>query len=267
MADDSTSISSPETIRRFSKHQAKSSREGGLFLNNQDRIKLSHASLENTMLANRTEAKNADSENPKEPPMNDQLFNQQHPAPTGKMPGQPEFNEETPSEDEQNQYEQFVTKAVSFMGKNAGQLVATMNDKDKPVYESVGALTVKVGKMVLGSAKAAGAEISPDIIHASGEEIVEHLMEMGDAAGIFPFDSDSEEYEMAMNMSFLHAAEIVGNETLQSPEYTPELKEEAGDFYAQQVAGEVQRGEVPEGFHDDIANNKAAGMQQAMKGG
>ncbi len=196
----------------------------------------------------------------------EELFNQQHPAPTGKMPGAPEFNEETPSDGEQKQYDQFVTKAIGFMGENAGQLVASMNDRQKSVYENVGALTVKVGKLVLGSAKAAGEEIGPDVLHAAGQEIVEHLMEMGDAAGIFPFDSDSEEYDQAMAMSFLHAAEIVGNETLQGPEYTPELKEEAGNFYAQQVAGEVQRGEAPEGFHEDIANSSAAATRRAIGG-
>jgi len=196
----------------------------------------------------------------------DELFNQQHPAPTGKMPGQPEFDEEAPGEGEQDQYDQFVTKAIVFMSKNATKLVASMNDKNKPVYENVGALTVKVGKMILGSAKAASQEIGPDVIHAAGQEIVEHLMDMGDAAGIFPFDSDSEEYDQVMAMSFLHAAELVGNETLQSPEYTPALKEEASDFYAQQVAGEVQRGEVAEGFHEGIANNMAAAAQRGTGG-
>ena len=58
------SITSPETIRRIAKHQAQSSREGGLFLSNKDRIKLSHASIENTMLANRVEAQTTDSNNP-----------------------------------------------------------------------------------------------------------------------------------------------------------------------------------------------------------
>ena len=41
------------TTRLIAKHQAQSSREGGLFLSNKDRIKLSVASVENTRLANR----------------------------------------------------------------------------------------------------------------------------------------------------------------------------------------------------------------------
>jgi hypothetical protein len=46
-------MSESNTTRRIARHQARSSREGGLFLNHSDRIKLSHASLKNTMLANR----------------------------------------------------------------------------------------------------------------------------------------------------------------------------------------------------------------------
>lgn len=51
-----------ETTRLVAKHQAQSSREGGLFLNNQDRIKLSVASVKNTMLANRQALKESGAE-------------------------------------------------------------------------------------------------------------------------------------------------------------------------------------------------------------
>lgn len=177
----------------------------------------------------------------------EQLFNEQRqaPTPTGKMPGQPEFDEEMPTEDEQKQYDQFVNRALDFMGQKPEPLVATMNDKNKPVHENVGELAVKIGKMVMGSAKAAKQEITPDVIHAAGQEIVEHLMELGDAAGIFPFNMESDEFEQEQAMSFAHAANIAANELMESPEYTPEMQEEAGNFMAQGVAREVQSGESP----------------------
>ena len=119
----------------------------------------------------------------------EELFNQQHPAPTGQMPGQQtEFNEEAPGPGEQDAYDQFVNKAIDFISKKPDQIVAGMNNKEKPVYENVGAMVVKIGQMVMQSAKAAQAEIGPDVIHAAGQEITEHLMELGDAAGIFPFE-------------------------------------------------------------------------------
>ncbi len=49
--------SKSEQIRGIADGQAETSRGGGLFLSNQDRIKLSHASIENTMLANKEAAK------------------------------------------------------------------------------------------------------------------------------------------------------------------------------------------------------------------
>jgi len=187
----------------------------------------------------------------------EELFNQKHPVPTGKMPGQPEFNEEEPGPGEQDQYTQFVTRAIDFIGQNAEQMVASINDKDRPVHENVGEMVVKVGKMVMGSADAAGEQLGPDVIHAAGQEITEHLMELGDAAGIFPFEQESEEYEQVQAMAFMYAAEVAGKQTLNSPEYTPELKEEAGNFYAQQVAGEVQRGEAS----PEILQGLPGGMQ------
>lgn len=194
------------------------------------------------------------------------LFDGEHPTPTGKMPGAPEFNEEEPSGDEQAQYDQFVNRALDFMGKQAQQISASMNDKSQPVYKVVGAMTVKIGKMILSTAKAAGQEIGPDVLHAAGQEITEHLMELGDNAGIFPFEQSSDEYDEVQAMAFMHANEIVGNELINSEEYTPEMKDDAGNFYAQQVAGEVERGEAPAGFHDEIIGNMAS-ARQGIPGG
>jgi len=58
--------SKAEVTRRIAKAQAELSRSkgrGALGLTNKDKIKLSQASLENTMLANRQEAQNTDSNN------------------------------------------------------------------------------------------------------------------------------------------------------------------------------------------------------------
>jgi hypothetical protein len=60
--------SKAEVTRRVAKAQAELSRSkggGALGLTNKDKIKLSHASLENTMLANRQEAQNTNSNNKK----------------------------------------------------------------------------------------------------------------------------------------------------------------------------------------------------------
>lgn len=217
--------------------------------------------------------------------MPQELFNQQSPPPgaaaqgpppgpvagqtmpTGVMPGAPEFNEEEPSPEEQGQYEQFVTKAIGFMAKNKMELVASMNNNQKPVHENVGELAVKIGKGIHGMASSAGEELGMDVIQAAGAEIIEHLMEMGTAAKIFPFDEESDQYDQEQSMALLHAEKVVGDELINSPKYTPEMQEEAQNFYAQQVAGEVQRGEVPEGFHENLGNQVAGGVRKAIQGG
>lgn len=174
----------------------------------------------------------------------EELFNQQHPAPTGKMPGQPEFNEEEASPEEQAQYDQFVNLALNFMAKSPDKVAASMNDKSRPVHENVGAMAVQIGEMVLGSAKSGGVEPSGEILHAAGAEIVEHLMELGDAAGIWPFEQSDDQYDEEQSMALLHAAKVAGEALLQSPQYDDAMKEEAGNMLARGVADEVQRGEV-----------------------
>ena len=179
-------------------------------------------------------------------------------TPTGQMPGTPEFSEEVPTEEEQAQYDQFTIRALDFIGQFPREHVATLNNKDKPAYESVGELTYKIAKGVEAQAQAAGVKPSADVMFAAGEEIVMALMELGEAAGIFPFSQDSSEYDDVQAMAYAHAANVAANEFMQSPQYTPEVKDEAGSFFAQQVAQERSRGEVPDQFFDDIGNARAA---------
>jgi hypothetical protein len=177
--------------------------------------------------------------------MAEELFNQQRAAPTGVMPGQPEFDEETPTPQEQGQYDQFVNLALKFMKDNLKKVVASMNDKQRPVYENVGRMALQIGKMVNATAQASGEKLGGEVVHAAGAEIVEHLMEAGDAAGIWPFEQNDNEYDEQQAMGLNYALELAGNEMLQSPEYNEQVKDEAGNVIARGVAEEVQRGEVP----------------------
>lgn len=163
-------------------------------------------------------------------------------APTGVMPGQPEFDEEEATPEEQAQYSQFVNLALQFMAKSPDKVAASMNDKQRPVHENVGEMAVKIGEMVMGSAKAGGVEPSGEVLHAAGAEIVEHLMELGDAAGIWPFEQESDEYDEVQSMAFLHAAKVAGEGVLKSPQYDDQMKEDAGNMIARGVAEEAQGG-------------------------
>lgn len=189
------------------------------------------------------------------------------PMPTGVMPGQPEFNEVEVSEEEQGQYDQFVSKSLDFMGQNPTEMVAAMNNGQKPVAENVGGLAVKIGQGVYDMAKSSGVDLSMEVLQAGGAEIVEHLMELGEASGIFPFDQESDQYDEVQAMALLHAQKVVGEGLINSPQYNAGMQEDAQNFYAQQVSGEVQRGEAPENFHENIGNQVAGGVRKAIQGG
>lgn len=189
-----------------------------------------------------------------------------YPTPTGLMPGQTEFNEEEATPEEQAQYDQLVNKALDFMGKNASQILAGINDKSKPVHENVGEAALQMGMNIKGQASAAGVEISPDVLLGAGAEIIAHLMELADAGGILPFEADSDEYDQELSMALLHATKLAGDEFLKGPGNTPEAQEEAGNFIAQGVAKEVQAGEVDPSFHENIANNEVNKTAKMMGG-
>lgn len=186
--------------------------------------------------------------------------------PSGVMPGHPEFNEEEPSEQEQVDYDQVVTKALDYMSKNTEQTLAHINNKNKPVHENVGEMAVKIVTTVEGQAKAAGAELGMDVLAAAGEEVIEHLMELGDAGGIFPFKHESDKYDEVQAMALLHAAKIVGEKLIGSPQYTPEMKEEAGNAFAQGLAQEQPQGGGDPSIIDNIGNTVAQGNTRAIEG-
>lgn len=198
----------------------------------------------------------------------DQLPGQSAPTgvPLGVDASELEFDEEAVTDAEQADYDQFVIKAQEFIASSAPNIVGSMNDKKKPVYQNVGAMALKIAHMVEGSAKASGAEISPDVVFHGGAEIVEMLMELGDAGGVWPFDQDSNEYEESSAMALMHGAELAAKETMESPGYD-QMKEEAGSFMAQQIAGEQQRGEVAPGFFEGLESQVANGVNRAVNGG
>jgi hypothetical protein len=183
----------------------------------------------------------------------------------GGDPSELEFNEEAVSDEEQSIYQQFVMQALSFMTKKPKEVVAQMNNRQKPVYQNVGRTALMIAQGVEKTAQAAGQQISPEIMMAAGEEIVEHLMELGSVAGIWPFKEDSPEYEEAMNMGLMHGAELAGKEILAGPNAAA-MTEEAGTVLAQQVAEEHKRGETPEGFFEGLQSQVAGGVKRAVNG-
>jgi hypothetical protein len=190
--------------------------------------------------------------------------------PTGLAPGADpsmlEYDEEAVTPEEQRTYDQFVRKAQAYMTKSADKVVAQMNNRQMPVYQNVGKTALMIAQSVAKNAKAAGQEISPEVMHGAGQEVVVMLMDLGDAAGIFPFKADSQEFDEASAMAFMYGAELVGKQLLKGPDAAKHT-EEAGNFYASQIAGEQQRGEVDPKFWEQLQGGVAGGVKRALGAG
>lgn len=159
------------------------------------------------------------------------------------------LNEETVGDDEQGQYEQFVVNALKFIHGPEGRdvVIDHMNQKDLSVPEAVGRTAAFIAMRVSESAKAQGAELSPDAVFHAGTEIVEELMEVGARARILPIDwpgGDEEpppETQELIEQAFAIGVHEYGKQFVQTEEGQA-LAGEAGTFYAQQVAKEADAG-------------------------
>lgn len=174
---------------------------------------------------------------------------------TGNTPNGPlpEYDEEAVTPEEQAQYDQFVLRAQEFLTKEPGVVIDYLNNKNRPVFENVGRAALMVAEQVSGTARQRGVELSPEVMMAGGEEIVGMLMEMGDAAKIFPFKQKDKEYDEVMAMGYMHAAELAGKQMLQSPD-ADRYSMEAQAVLGQQIAAEEERGEVDPRFWQGLQN-------------
>ena len=183
----------------------------------------------------------------------------------GKDPAMLEYDEEAVTPEEQEIYTKFVKKAQEYITKSPERVVDQMNNRKKPVFQNVGKTGLMIAQGVAKSASASGAEITPDIMHHGGIQIIELLMELGNAAGIFPFKQESNEYDEAQSMAFMHGNELAAKGVLAGPD-AAKRTEEAGNFMAMQIAGEQERGEVDPGFFDGLQNQVATGVNRAING-
>lgn len=175
--------------------------------------------------------------------------------PTGMDPGvdpaqvAAEADSETPTAEEQQLYDKFVTRAIAFIhGKETeGSVLQMLNQKDAPVHENVGRAAAKIVQMVQQSAESAGQKLPDSVVYGAGQEIVADLLETGTEAKIFPLDVDSKEYDQALELSFLEAVKAYGEDLLAGPD-GEQLSQQAQEGYVREVAGEADRGEIDPAF-------------------
>jgi hypothetical protein len=167
------------------------------------------------------------------------------PRPSGLPPGfEPgsfdHIDANTVSPEEQAQYDQFVVKALDLIHgpKTQKAVLEQINQKDMPVYQAVGRVAAMMAMTLEQQAKASGVELSGDVIfHAAKDYIIPEIFTIGEAAKILPKSKD----DTQMNMAFLEAQKVYGEHLLQGPNAS-KISSDAQDFYAQNVASEMDAG-------------------------
>ena len=177
--------------------------------------------------------------------------------PTGEGPNgpPPEYDPTEVSPEEQANYEQLVLKAQESIMSNVGGVIDQMNRPDKPVYESVGKTGLMILQQVEQLAKAKGVEIDAEMMVTAGQDVVNMLMDVVDAAGIWPFKADSEEAEETAIMALYHGVELGGNQALGGAG-GPQLQEDAGGLMAREVDKEREAGTLHPQFEETVKLNR-----------
>lgn len=194
-------------------------------------------------------------------------------GPDGSIPSDDPLNEEAVSPEEQEQYEQFVVRALQFIHgpETRDAIIDHLNQTDISVPEAVGRTAAFVAQRIVETAKAAGAELSPDVVFHAGTEVVEELFEVGSRAGVLPVEwpetaSDQEEVELPpetqemVEQAFAIGAHEYGKNFVNTPE-GQSLADEAGNFYASQVAQEADAGQLAPEFVQAAEKMSGRGAQ------
>lgn len=181
-------------------------------------------------------------------------------GPDGAVPSDDPLNEEAVSPQEQADYEQFVIRALQFIHgpETRDAIIDHLNQTDLSVPEAVGRTAAFVAQRIVETAKASGAELSPDAVFHGGTEIVEELFEVGSRAGVLPVEwpettSDEEEVDLPpetqemVEQAFAIGVHEYGKDFVQTDEGKA-LSDEAGNFFAMQVAKEADAGQLAPEF-------------------
>lgn len=200
-------------------------------------------------------------------------------GPDGMTPNQDPLEEEAVGEEEQSQYDQFVVHALKFIHgpESRDAIIDHMNQPDLSVPEAVGRTAAFIAMRVSESAKAQGAELSPDAVFHAGTEIVQELMEVGARAKVLPIewpepDANGEvtlppETEELLEQAFAVGVHEYGKQIVQT-EDGKALAEEAGNFAATQVAKEADAGTLdPEfaGKNDKVGPRRDTPVAQGVR--
>ncbi len=168
--------------------------------------------------------------------------------------GEPASGEIPATPGEEAELSQVVNKSLRFIHgrESRDQTLQMLHDPSQSVAEVVGRAAYRILSTVSDQKQAGTREpVAEDILEEAAGYVVPELMQVGVAAGIFPFDApdDSQEevgqggteFDQQVRMAMLEATKAYGEAQLRGPDGERRTAE-AQDEWARGVAQEVESG-------------------------
>lgn len=202
-------------------------------------------------------------------------------------------NAQNPTLDEQQQYDDFVQRAILLISdvrqpedgqpSPSDSTLKIMNNAKFTVPQAIGEAAANTTMMLHNLAKRAGVEYSPDVLFHGADELIAALYILGNAARIFdgvpplkPIEEgeeageyDFDEKELAiLEQAKMHAVERFGQMLVETGQIDEKQRKEASDFWKTQIEREIDSGEVGddvlEGVNIDEARRAMASRMQGV---
>ncbi len=176
------------------------------------------------------------------------------------------------SPEEQEQYEDFVSRAIHFVNDTrvpqkgarspADAVLERMNQRGLTVPEALGGTTADVVFMIHNNAKRQGVEYEADVLWHGADEIMSQLLDLGRASGVFPKlpPENSEEEQKLLGAAKAEAAKAFGEKLIATGQ-APQAEAQA--FMQEQMQREADSGELDD--WDPLSSVSPDALTQALK--
>lgn len=178
------------------------------------------------------------------------------------------LNNELVTEDEQAQYEDFVSRAILMISDTrkpdeetpspADATLKIMNNRKFTVPQALGLGAARTTMLIHNNAMRQDVKYDADVLFHGADELIAALYIIGNVAGIFegvepvkvPEDGNFDDYEFSeaeiklLQEAKMNAVHEFGLMLEQSGQITEEQMQEAQDFWKSQIEREVESGEV-----------------------
>ena len=175
---------------------------------------------------------------------------------------------------EQADLRQLLVKAGNMIHSRASrdQVLSSLHDPQSTVAQAVGRTAAGILMAASSQKQATGAgPIDTDVLKEAAAHVIPELMDVGISAGIFPIKPSpgggpdgsvgvgTDPYNREIRMAMLEATKAYGEAQLQRPD-AANLKEQAGNEWAQNISHEVANGTASPAYMAIARPNPQGGM-------